>query len=324
MIEIHRWSGALARALGSSIFLWVLCTATGCGSESDEPVDEAVRSLQAPYDEATQVGPRSARSDDAISEAVCPTGYTMTGCDCYSPWRACDGAYGESGVCRAFNKASGSGVYAVAQCVNFLDNPVPTFRRESLKSETSGSSSTSVACPIPFTTLTGCSCYSPWASCDGARIVAPGTCRADNKEGGHGVYAEAICTLLADTNQTGQSPVLGAVSGTADDAESRATCPDDHILTGCTCFSANASCDGAKADGRDCVAYNKAGGSGVQAQAICFRVEGCHGACGGQSPEGCACDAGCAARHDCCDNYQPICEPFSGVTTVGGATSTGG
>lgn len=314
MVAKHGGNGVFrARALGASIVSWCVCTATGCGSSSDEAVDQAVQSLQAPYAEVTEVGPRSAKVDDAVSQAVCPDGYTLTGCDCYSPWGACDGAYAAASVCNAFNRANGSGVYAVAQCTYLINSFVPATRAESAKSGTSGSSSTSVACQSGWT-LTGCSCYSPWAACDGARIEGTGTCRADNKEGGKGVYAEALCLQLGET---GQSPVLGALSGTADDAESRATCPADHILTGCTCFSASASCDGAYADGLECVAFNRAGGVGVRAQAMCVQIGGCHQACGGMSPEGCACDSGCAARGDCCQNYAMLCEPNNGASTSG-------
>ncbi len=47
--------------------------------------------------------------------------------------------------------------------------------------------------------LTGCTCYSPWDSCDGARATAVRTCTAYNRNGGAGVFANGICctaTLL--------------------------------------------------------------------------------------------------------------------------------
>ncbi len=63
-------------------------------------------------------GPRSGKSDDSPSYAVCPEGYTLTGCSCNTPWAACDGSKPDfdNNQCIAFNKDDGNGVYAWAIC----------------------------------------------------------------------------------------------------------------------------------------------------------------------------------------------------------------
>jgi hypothetical protein len=62
-------------------------------------------------------GPRSGKSDDSPSYAVCPDGYTLTGCSCHSPWDACDGAKPDfaNNQCVAYNN-DGKGVSAYAIC----------------------------------------------------------------------------------------------------------------------------------------------------------------------------------------------------------------
>lgn len=304
-----------SRVVGAGILsCWVYAVA-GCSADAaDEAVGQVeqafhVASRQSPYLETTAIGPRSALFDDATSEVSCPLGWKMSGCDCHSPWAACDGAYAADDVCYAFNKGGGGrGVYAVAQCI-MLDSKINGTTLFSPRSGTSGqpTSSTTVGCNAG-STLTGCSCHSPWAACDGASVDGAGLCRADNKSGGQGVYAAAICLELGEASS---SPVLGPLSGTADDAPSTVTCPDDHILTGCTCYSENASCDGAKIDGLDCVAFNRSRGTGVQAQAICTQMRGCHDHCGSEqpAPEGCYCDWACQEHGDCCNNYLSRCQP---------------
>jgi len=323
MISIYRgWSARVAaRVVAVGTMGWL----AGCSGDADshETPERTLETLQSPYLETTRFGNLSAAFDDASSDVLCSPEETLTGCDCYSPWGACDGAYSNSQLCQAFNKSNGKGVYAVAQCVTFTGaNQVQTTSIESALSESSADSFTTVDCDAGWT-LTGCSCYSPWGGCEGASIVGSNTCRADNKPGGRGVYAEARCLRLGETRLV---PVRGPVSGTTDDAGTSVSCPDDYALTGCTCSSANsnASCDGAYVSGLDCVALNKAGGSGVEPQAMCVQVAGCHGACGGPSSDGCACDAGCEARGDCCQNYGLLCESRGGSTSSGGSGPSDG
>jgi hypothetical protein len=63
-------------------------------------------------------GSKSGRADDAPSYASCSSGYTLTGCTCYSPWNSCDGAKPDRAKnrCIAFNMSGGAGVYAEATC----------------------------------------------------------------------------------------------------------------------------------------------------------------------------------------------------------------
>lgn len=296
----------VGRVLSACIVSWCVYAVGGCSADagSDEAVERVVSSLQAPYSEQTRVGHRSGQTDDATSEVSCHAYQTLTGCDCFSPWAACDGAYIAGDVCYAFNKGRGQGVYAMAQCTDFEGRRVESVAVQSTISGTSGSSSTTVSCD-PGWTLTGCACYSPWAACDGASIVGSDTCQADNKAGGRGVYAEAVCLNLGETTQ---ATLLGPRSDTFDDAASEVECPADHVLTACSCYSVDGSCDGANiGEGGVCIAWNRSRGSGVQAQARCVQVAGCHDACGGWSPDGCACDEDCEARGDCCRNYQTLC-----------------
>ena len=323
MLSMNRRRSArvATRVVAAGTMSWWVYAAAGCSGDADslEPPGRSLGTLQAPYQEETKFGALSETYNDAGSAVSCTPGQTLTGCDCYSPWAACDGAYTDNDVCYAFARGNGKGVYAVARCVSFNNVSAPAQSLQSEKSGSSANSSTSTTCPAGWT-LTGCSCYSPWAACEGASIVGTDTCRADNKSGGRGVYAEARCVQLGETHP---SPVLGPKSGTADDAAASVSCPADHALTGCTCASTDASCDGAYAIDQECIALNRAGGSGVKPQAMCVQVAGCHNACGGPSPDGCACDLGCEQRGDCCQNYSSLCQS-AGTSTVGGGVGGSG
>lgn len=302
---------ATSRVVAAGIVSCWIHAAAGCSAEAaDEAVGQVeqgwVFSRQSPYRENSVIGPRSAQFDDAGSAVSCPTGWKMSGCDCLSPWASCDGAYARDQVCYAFNKGGGAGVYAVAQCLLFDTIKMKATTPESPRSGTSATSWTSVSCDAG-STLTGCSCHSPWAACEGATVVGTNTCRADNKSGGRGVYAEAICLEIGETSS---AQVRGPLSDTTDDASSVVTCPDEHVLTGCSCYSETASCDGAEIQELNCRAFNRSGGAGVQAQAMCVQMRGCHDRCGSAlpSPDGCYCDLDCLERGDCCQNYLPLCE----------------
>ena len=65
--------------------------------------------------------------------------------------------------------------------------------------------------------------------------------------------------------------MAGSLSGKADDAQSIAQCPANTILVSCSCYSPFDSCgDGAKPYANNCVAFNRLGGAGVYAQALCL------------------------------------------------------
>lgn len=67
------------------------------------------------------------------------------------------------------------------------------------------------------------------------------------------------------------------LSSTIDDHYAEVGCPYGYVLTGCSCYSAHKSCDGAKIATRDgaavCRAYNGAGGEGIKATVACARVK---------------------------------------------------
>lgn len=210
---------------------------------------------------------RSGKGDDNETRAVCPTGFILTDCECYSPWYSCDGARPlDSRTCSAFNGSGGEGVYARARCVKITG--FSNWKHvQGSRSGTSDDAPSYATCPSGYT-LTGCSCHSPWKSCDGAKFQG-NSCIAYNKKGGKGVNANAICGKFS---KTGSRIVLSGKSGTSDDAPVTATCPSGYSITGCTCHSPWLSCDGAKhVDDNKCTAYNKNGGSGVFASAQCHR-----------------------------------------------------
>ena len=63
------------------------------------------------------------------------------------------------------------------------------------------------SCPSDYT-LTGCTCYSPWDSCDGARPNNTNNiCTAYNKNKGAGVFAEATCCLIVPKNEKVPPPI---------------------------------------------------------------------------------------------------------------------
>jgi hypothetical protein len=263
----------------SVAILGMLIPLVGCEFDPEDVEEEGIldvgqvtHAYQYPYVVETRVGPKSGTGDDAPSFVTCASGYTLTGCDCHSPWFSCDGAYTSGSTCVAFNRNGGAGVYAVAQCMRINGIIAATSDRWSARSGGGDDNPTSVACPTNMT-LTGCSCYSPWAACDGAKPSVVGgleTCTAYN-DGGSGVYAIARCT---DLGATYHSYKTGSKSATGDDAASSISCSSGYSLTGCACYSPWDSCDGARASGVDtCTAYNKNGGNGVYAQAICVSIK---------------------------------------------------
>ncbi|CAE8674203.1 unnamed protein product [Polarella glacialis] len=207
---------------------------------------------------------KSGSKDDSPTSASCPSGTVLTGCVCYSPWSACDGAKSSGNTCTAYNNG-GSGVYAQARCAS-LPGASKWSEVLSGKSGSKDDNPTSASCPSG-TVLTGCTCYSPWKGCDGAKSSG-NTCTAYNN-GGSGVYAQARCGSIPGASKW--SEVLSGKSGGKDDNPTSAACPTGTYLTGCTCYSPWNACDGAKASGNTCTAYNN-GGSGVYAQARCGAI----------------------------------------------------
>jgi hypothetical protein len=256
---------------------------------------------------------RSGTSDDARASISCASNEILTGCECYSPWGSCDGALATGNKCIAQNKVRGDGVYAEALCVAVPDG----VDHEVKLGGWSGSSddAESIAtCDSSAPILTGCTCFSNWEGCDGAKAI-PDTqsCQAfnGNTSSASGVMAVALCAEIRP-NPDDVLTREGPRSGGGDDDQSTASCPSGYTLTGCSCWSPWQSCDGArpKRSGENsCTAYNKIRGDGVYAEAQCvdFSNRGCTNACGGISPSGCFCDADCEDFGDCCTDYAQQC-----------------
>jgi len=138
-------------------------------------------------------GPKSGNWDDAPSKVTCPSGTSLTGCTCYSPYDNCDGAAFVGNTCIAFNSWRGPGVYAQARC-GVIPGASGWTQVMSGRSGRNDDAQAKASCPAGKT-LTGCTCYSPWHACDGAQ-PSGNTCVAFNKGGGAGVYAYARCASI--------------------------------------------------------------------------------------------------------------------------------
>lgn len=257
---------------------------------------------------------RSAQHDDATARVSCLANETLVGCECYSPWKACDGAYPEDATtCVAQNGYKGDGVFAEAICAR-----LPKGTKQEIVSggwSGTGDHQPSIAsCTPDAPVLTGCSCHSNWYGCVGAKTeTSNNTCIAYNgyNSGGFGVRAIAICTKLAVTPPRILT-VTSQDSGKKDGAPAKATCPIGTSLTSCNCYSGVQGCDGARPmldNEKSCTAFNGWKGEGVEAIARCVELHatGCTGFCGQESPDGCYCDKACVDYGDCCGNFAESC-----------------
>lgn len=184
------------------------------------------------------------------------------------------------GQCRAFKAAEGGVVYATATCAN-VDSLADYRVVISSPSGATVGAEADATCAEGYE-ITGCMCNSPVGPCNGAQFVEPRTCRAFNSATGAGVMASAICVQLGQlfiTTTTPAPPIVGAYAITVagqrspvyDDGKSTATCPGGFVLTGCSCYADDLSCEGAYGENSVCGAYNTAGGTGVFAQARCAK-----------------------------------------------------
>lgn len=208
---------------------------------------------------------KSGHHDGDSVEISCPTDYTMTDCQCFSPWKDCEGAMIVGNKCRAINGGS-KGVYARARCLKGITSISTQISKKSGHHDDDKASTT---CPSG-THLIGCTCQSSGGSCDGAK-PSENTCTAQNGLGGKGVYARAVCAVIPEAifkQVDSEKP-----SSKNDDARATATCPQDYILTGCSCRSPHKNCDGAFYDGqRVCRAQAGNRGYEVTAHAICVKL----------------------------------------------------
>ncbi len=158
--------------------------------------------------------------------------------------------------------------------------------------------------------LASCSCYSTGSDCSGAYAEeSVSRCHAMNRPGGAGVHAIARC-VAADPEPVDYYHVNSAMR--LNYAETY--CPADYQMTGCTCVSWHDDvCDSAIVIERGGLQVCQANSrhvmdtTSVQATATCVKWvdEGCDGHIGGQSPDGCWCDAACESpwNEDCCADY---------------------
>jgi len=164
----------------------------------------------------------------------CPSGYTLTGCSCYSPWRGCttnnDGAQGtiNGNTC----SVQGSSVQANARCVKDIKVMAVS---SSGWSGSGDDNAKEVDCPTGFK-IRGCQCADA-SVCDGARTSGSNRCSVWNGNGGSGARARAFCAK-DDRNSLG---VSSSTSGWHNGAAS-ASCPVGSVVTGCTCYSSWAGC----------------------------------------------------------------------------------
>lgn len=242
----------------------------GCGEELTK-VEETAAPVPAPPEWVEVLSEHwSATKDDSPASATCADGYTLTGCTCYSPWIGCDGVEPKDNGCTAYanGKHSNGKVKAQARC-GLTDGPTLAGSSDwtvvkSDKSAKHDDAPTTAECPSG-TTLTDCSCHSYWNTCDGAKPDG-NKCTAYNSGDSGGAFALARCGKVSGTT----SHVKSEKSAKHDDAPTKAACPAGTTLTGCSCYSPWHSCDGAKADSNTCVAFNKSGGNGVFAHAVCL------------------------------------------------------
>jgi hypothetical protein len=135
----------------------------------------------------------SGTRDDQTTTAKCPRGYTITGCSCHSWWKGCDGATIKGNACVAHKGAKGGKVKAHATCAKGLGG----YKWKTIRGKKSGKADDApsrVKCP-GGSKLTGCMCWSPWQSCDGAEGKGD-TCTAYNSFHGNGVFATARCVYV--------------------------------------------------------------------------------------------------------------------------------
>ena len=149
------------------------------------------------YDIVIKTSLTSATANNSSVSVVCDSGYTLTGCSCYSTANSCgEGAKIESNVCKAVTDGDDGTVQAIATCLKLTGGQ--TLKTQDLVGTKSGitDDTTSIANCGSNYKLTGCSCsQSGYDVCeDGAKFNENNTCTAymDSDFIG-GVYAYARC-----------------------------------------------------------------------------------------------------------------------------------
>ena len=259
------------------------------------------------------VGDRSSLADDAQSKAVCPTGYVVSHCEVQSGLvhTRSDGAYVDPSNgrdCVAVNGAGGPGAIARAVCSRSeqvtdpcnSDGPdLPKFINLHSRGPAPG-----VSCPPGYQQVL-CNARSPWLGLltnkgvntkgiiSSEKVCAVSRCSTSNW-----CEVTAVCRINEDPEEykvdvCPKSDVVesvGLMSGSWDDAQSRAVCPTGYVVSHCEVQSGlvHTRSDGAYVDpsnSRDCVAVNGAGGPGAIARAVCSRSEQVTDPCNSDGPD---------------------------------------
>mmetsp|Transcript_12179 Transcript_12179/g.22440 ORF Transcript_12179/g.22440 Transcript_12179/m.22440 type:complete len:642 (+) Transcript_12179:124-2049(+) len=260
--RLHRHGAATSSTKGRSVH------ATKPGNETAKVATVNADSVSSKHSFYEDVLGTTANAGSA--EVACPPGSVMTSCACRELDKQnghCTGAEIQATVsspkCVAYGQQA---VTAHARCgkVSGAIAWSTVRNRDSLAGDTSQAathheSAIEVACPIGKV-ATGCSCSSAAGSCKSMHL-ADGTCI------GYGVSpkVQSRCVLLS----RGWS--WSMVSNGISSAHASVSCPEGHLLTGCTCYAADPShCGGSWMQGKICEAQGSSGALHVAAQGICI------------------------------------------------------
>ena len=259
------------------------------------------------------VGYRSTSADDAESKARCSAGYVVSHCEVQSGLvhTKSDGAYvdpSNGSVCVAVNGLGGLGVIARAVCSRSeqVTDPCNSGGPELPKfiNLHSRGSAPIVSCPPGYQQVL-CNAMSPWLGLltnkgvDTKGIIPNDrSCAVSKCATNNWCEVTAVCKFNEDSElyKTAACPksdvveAVGLMSGSWDDAQSRAVCPTGYVVSHCEVQSGlvHTRNDGAYVDpsnGSVCVAVNGLGGPGVIARAVCSRNEQVADPCNSGGPD---------------------------------------
>eukprot|EP00928_Gymnodinium_smaydae_P039824 TRINITY_DN27124_c0_g2_i1.p1 TRINITY_DN27124_c0_g2~~TRINITY_DN27124_c0_g2_i1.p1 ORF type:complete len:4551 (-),score=367.55 TRINITY_DN27124_c0_g2_i1:202-13791(-) len=211
---------------------------------------------------------KSVKIDLGVEIARCPAGYTRASCNCVDTAGSCAGISLKNGVCTAYNKRGGSGVWARARCIRF---PAGATWSTARMLGSRGVAVVRVACEKGFQ-MVSCDCFNEHGSCAAANINGS-FCVAHGIPGEvkDGLVAEAHCAKIPAASRW-QTEVATTPSAALSESTSVVSCPKDLTLLSCSCWSEDGSCAGGKALENSCIAVNRVGGTGVRALARCAEL----------------------------------------------------
>ena len=247
----------------------------------------------------TKRGPRSGTWDDAESRATCPENHVVTHCEVETGLvqTRSDGVFvdpDQNGrVCVAFNAGGYPPTVALAECSRDgrvsdpCSNDGPTLPK--FVNLHSRGPSPRVSCP-PRYLQTVCNARSKWLGrlrnkgVNSKGIIPNGNaCAVSDCTERNWCEVTAVCKIIENSKKYKDAvcpPIVirrGSPSSTRDDAESRATCPENHVVTHCEVETGlvQTRSDGVFVDpdqnGTVCVAFNAGGYPPTVALAECSR-----------------------------------------------------